>query len=176
MASSSISSILVLFGVFFIVLGFLPLYAFLPACEYWYTSPTLTYQHNTIDQEIGFLAAGSNVRLELNVYTGAQRVYAQVLDGGFNNVTQEVLVDGSGFIAFAAPKNDYYVVRLSYPIYYDYYNPQANNEQAQVQVYYSFYDYILFTFGIVMFGLGLALIINNGLKRRGRNKLASPPK
>ena len=93
-----------------------------------------------------------------------------MLDAEFNNVTQEAFIDSSGFLAFEAPKNDYYVLRLSYPIPYDYYNQQAYYEQAQIEVYYYYYNYVFFTVGIVILGLGLVVTISNVLKNRARNR------
>ena len=168
------SYITVLFGVIFLVLSLLPLYAFLPSCLYWESRPYLANGQG-MNQALGFFVSGTYVKLDIEVSGGDGRVSAQVLNVGLGNITQQASVDTNGFLAFESPKNDYYSLYLQNS--YGFFSfGQENDKAVLVKVYYYFYNYIFLALGIAVLGLGVALIINNELKRRARNRLAPPPR
>jgi hypothetical protein len=119
---------------------------------------------------LGFFVAGSHVELEVYVYGGDGKMSVQVMNVGLDKITKEAGVYYYGFLAFEPPQNDYYSLYLRND-----YGYQQNDKQILIKVYYYFYNYIFFILGIVVLGLGVALIISYELKSRARNRLASPP-
>jgi hypothetical protein len=163
--------ILTLCGVILLILSFMPLYAFpFPSCLYWESRPFLA-NGGSLNQNLGFFVAGSHVELEVYVYGGDGNMSVQVMNVGLDKITKEAGVYYYGFLAFEPPQNDYYSLYLRND-----YGYQQNDKQMLIKVYYYFYNYIFFILGIVVLGLGVALIISYELKSRARNRLASPPR
>jgi hypothetical protein len=151
------SSLVFSIGVVLVVLSFLPFYAFLPSCAYWETRPYLA-DGDVLNQDIGFFAVGSYVKLNVLVDGGDGQISAQVLDIGLNNITKEGNVDGSGVFAFEVPKNDYYSLYLR-NTHRTYVWEPLNNKQILVKVYYYFYNLVFLIFGVAIVALGTALIV-----------------
>jgi hypothetical protein len=155
-------------GAALLILSFMPLYAVLPACNYWEARPFVA-NGNYTNQDIGFFVAGTHVELDVYVYGGDGKMSVQVINVGSSIITKEASVDSSGFLAFEPPQNDHYSLYLTNDYRY-----QQNDKQILIKVYYYFYNYIFFILGIVVLGLGVAMIISYELKSRAKNRLASP--
>lgn len=152
-------------GIALVAVSFLPLYAFLPACAYWESRPYLPNGHH-LNQDIGFFVVGSYVRFDVFVDGGDGEITAQVRNMQLDRVTTEYLVEGSGFIAFGVPKNDYYglYLRNTHVVTF----PTNNNKQILIKVYYYFYNLLFLASGGVIVGLGAALIVSYHCKVMNR--------
>jgi hypothetical protein len=151
-------------GVVLVAVSFLPLYAFLPSCAYWESRPYLA-DGGSLNQDIGFFAVGSYVKLGVYADGGDNQISAQVLNIGLDNITKEAGVEGEGWLAFEVPKNDYYSVYLR-NTHARYIWELPNDKQILVKVYYYFYNLLFLVSGVAAVALGTALIIYYHRKSR----------
>jgi len=156
----------ILFGVIFLVLSLMPLYASLPSCLYWESRPYLA-NDGSLNQDIGFFVTGSYVKLDVYVYGGDGKISVQVLNVGLNNITQEGSVESGGFLAFNPPQNDHYSLYLKNDYGYQ------NNKHILVKVYYFFYNYIFFALASVALVLGVILIIGYESSRQKKKQVST---
>ena len=161
---------LISLGIVFILVGFAPLYSFLPSSLYWEARPYVSNGQD-LNQNLGFLIAGSYIKLDVYAYGGDGQVSAQVLNIGLDNITKEDVIDGRGVISFGVPNSGYYSLLLRNAYQYSY----QNDKQVLVKVYYYFWNLVLLTSGIVLSFSGFGLILYYELKNRAKGKLTFPP-
>jgi len=161
---------LISLGIVFILMSFVPLYSFLPSSLYWEARPYVSNGQD-LNQNLGFLIAGSYVKLNVYAYGGDAQISAQVLTVGQDNITKEDVIDGSGVISFGVPNSDYYSLFLRNA----YQSSYQNDKQILVKVYYYFWNLVLLTSGIVLSFSGFGLTLYYELKNRAKGKLTYPP-
>jgi hypothetical protein len=144
---------LVILGILFLALSFVPFYAFLPACDYWEIRTSIGNGEES-NQNIGFFLWGSFVQVNVYVYGGDRQLTVYLMDSS-GDVFNQGVIDGSGTFFFQVPKNDFYSLYLKN----DFKWFSENNKQILVKVYYYFYrDFFLFS-GTAMLIIGFMLII-----------------
>ena len=158
----TIWSFVVLFlGAVLFASSFLPFQTFLPSSAYYESRPNLTNGATWV-QEVGYFVVGSYVKLNVSVYGGDNKIYAQVVNKDLTNITEEVEINGNGAISLDIPKNGVYDLRLRNPSISSY-----NNEQILVKIYYYFYNYLFLAPGIPLIVSGIFLMVYS---RRRENK------
>lgn len=89
-------------GIIFLVLSFVPLYAFLPSLSYWEGRLTLGAQSDA-NVNLGFFIVGSNVRVEIL----AQDITIHLADPS-KDIIQKEEIDGLGYVFFHVHETGYY--------------------------------------------------------------------
>ena len=155
------SVVLLSIGLVLVPSSFLPFFAFLPSCAYWELRPYIA-SDDRLNQNLGFFAVGTYIKLMVYVDGGDNQISAQVLDIELDDITREANVEGEGWLAFEAPKNDYYSLYLNNT--YDFWKP--NDKQVLIKVYYYFYNYVILVSGVAVVALGTTLIFYYRRKSR----------
>jgi hypothetical protein len=160
-------TIIILVGTVLLAMSIVPMYAFLPANLYWEERPNVA-SGNSVIQDIGSFVVGGYIKLDVSVYGGDNKISAQVLDTGWNNVTKETFFERNSTITFEAQNNGDYSLFLRNA------NLTQNDKQVLIKVYYYLYNDIFLISGIIVIALGAVIIFHHGFGKRPSNKQTGP--